>query len=137
MTPEQKQQLEQIREKLRGGTHYRWDYTPDVDFLLSLVKEQEAERNQRRAPYSDECRTAIDALEERFADEEVELASIGYVHQREDYAATLMRSACVEKVRAILRDYEMEFRRQTNSQTNIVDYVVMALESVSIQEQEK
>lgn len=52
-------------------------------------------------------------------------------------AATSMRSACVEKVRPILRDYELEFRRKTNSQTNIVDYVVMALESVSIQEQEK
>ena len=49
-------------------------------------------------------------------------------------AATLMRSACIEKVKEVLKPYELEFRRKTNSATNIVDYVAMALESVIIQE---
>lgn len=37
---------------------------------------------------------------------------------------------CVEKAKTVLRTYEMEFRRKTNSATNIVDYVAIALESL-------
>ena len=47
-------------------------------------------------------------------------------------AATEMRNKCVEKVRAVLGPYELEFRRKTNSATNIVDYVVMALEALPL-----
>ena len=53
-------------------------------------------------------------------------------------AATLMKDKCVAKARKVLRPYEEEFRRRTNSQTNMVDYVAMVLESLTLhQEQEK
>lgn len=48
-----------------------------------------------------------------------------------------MRELYVAKMREVLRPYELEFRRKTNSATNIVDYAVMALESLTLDQVEK
>lgn len=169
MTPEQKQQIEQIRERVKRleraakDPHVKtWDaaYYGDVYFLLSLVKsEAPALLMQAQTIRSDaSVRQLFDAwwkvnhpfswwVEERRGEPlpEPDRQLVRDLAEQAFYAAealtltaaNLMRSACIEKVRPILRDYELEFRRKTNSQTNIVDYVVMALESVSIQEQKK
>lgn len=46
-----------------------------------------------------------------------------------------MRNRCVEKVRKVLRPYELEFRQKTNGRfaTNMVDYVAMELESLTLE----
>ena len=116
-----------------------------IDFLLSIVKEQEADRRNRRDPYSEECRAAINELERRFESEEVELCSIGYARQREDYGADQMRSLCVEKVKLLAESWAKSVDEQWDDRPDLsfdaaerlkaAGEIIKELESVSIQEQ--
>lgn len=138
MTPEQKQRIEQIekwQESRRGlvnsarrhadldASHPEIRMHGYIDFLLSLVKSQEAP----------DCWPDMAAV-------------------NREYHYTVMRSACVEKVKAMRnenqRNYEYWKSISSNPDTDFGvlkwgawkgedERVITALESVSIQEQEK
>lgn len=115
MTPEEKQKLQEIidshavrqRSVAPIGPLYNV-LVSEIDFLLSLVKEQEATL--------DEWESHREGLVEAITTAE--------------NAASSMRSACVEKVREYLTDCRDE-------ETGIIEAIASELESLSIQEQEK
>ena len=185
MTPEQKQRIEQIREHLAQrkaetpplpSTEI---YIAHVDFLLSLVKSQEA------ASYEPQCVKCGHEVLNYFDGERLECSlmvidgsppqaricgckcragSIRDAAQRfyfidshgdeafvreADYnhATTSMRSACVEKVKALWKRYHDDAEKADSANDNInmlillhkasaASEVIKELESVSIQEQE-
>lgn len=126
MNTEQQQRLRQIREKAKFG-----DATPnDVDFLLSIVKSQEASGNLSH------CALCEDP---NFIYRDCALG-----------AATAMRSACVEKVderrRWLIALYQRIFTMRATGDPKhplqaVIDYDARAefeqeLESLTLQEQE-
>lgn len=164
MNTEQQQRIEQIRERSQAKYQNTKLGDPldepcpgcgcvtfaaarkDVDFLLSIVKEQEADGipehidmeivETRETPARIVKRWLLEArngraLESVLLQRDRELLE-RYIAQ----VTTSMRSLCVEKAREVLKPYELEFRQKTNSATNIVDYVAMALESLTLQDQE-
>lgn len=74
------------------------------------------------------------ALREQLAEAHASIESLTQTIFRSKQAVW-MRSQCVEKVKEILRPYELEFRRKTNSATNIVDYAALVLESLTLEKQ--
>lgn len=107
LTEEQRERVKQIRERQYNRSAGKLsarelEIFKDVESLLSLL-------NRHQAPEGSSVSTLI-----------------GYEAGYSDG-----RDACVEKMREILRPYELEFRRKTNSATNIVDYAVMALQSLN------
>lgn len=123
MTPEQKQRIEQIQEwkqtwlALDGYTpkDFRKDALKHVDFLLSLVRSQESDGEIKEA-YESICGPVRDS------------------------AATSMRSACVEKVRALsskkMANYDLDHERFSHllDQAIALDEAVAELESLSIEQ---
>lgn len=135
MTPEQKQRIEQIERWSRiahdmaetaiknrispGESQNEKKLRDDIDFLLSLVKSQEAERDHEAE------RVAIAGIQEG-------------LRQRDELAANRMRSACVAKLRQIAADYDNVAQPNTGAAISkqALLYGARQLESVSIQEQE-
>lgn len=75
-------------------------------------------------------------LREQLAEAQANVESLSQIIFRNEHA-TAMCKKCVEKMKDILRPYELEFRRKTNSATNIVDYAAMALESLTLDNVER
>lgn len=188
MTPEQKQQLERIREQRAEAAKRSWmDHPPqptwrDIDFLLSLVKSQEAgddisafnrhlaERHEELAAFvRQECSKAVDLIEQYTRPDFYMWLLHDYAGQKSDPykraaeakqvlqgllaskpsersaavandAAASMRSACVEKVKALRKQKAMDWYGDDVTEKQIASYmitpdeIITALESVSIQE---
>lgn len=111
MTPEQKQkQLEQIQEHLAQRKAEARPlpsteiYVAHVDFLLSLVKSQEATPSKsvvrRLAQQGAICRECLYSPT-------LDLVRLCQRHAAIDDAATSMRSACVEKLRERANRYQV------------------------------
>lgn len=140
MNTEQKQRIEQIQEKLRAGSHYRWDYTPDVSFLLSLVKSQEASKeDMNRLAFAIESAAVKAGIMQ--GDQPMTLTCTQLLFLCDDLANTpaSMRSACVAKLRQIAADYDNVAQPNNGAAISkqALLYAARQLESVSIQEQKE
>lgn len=124
MTPEQKQLLEQIRERVirwrQEAFHYGIDKAiDDIDFLLSVVEEQEA-------AIALASKQLDDALVRAAEDQD-------YDSEQRTKIAESMRSACVEKVAEIHDEYEA---LECAAEVIVLSRVARELESLTLQEQE-
>lgn len=123
MTPEQKQQIEQIQERQEHNKSAASDNPipkflatayNDIDFLLSLVKSQEAPSRDAQEAAADIVRewSEHDMNENYGSDYLVDEFGAGHLEERIAVgitnAATSMRSACVEKVKALRDEWNTE-----------------------------
>lgn len=124
MTPEQKERLTKIEIK---ATREPRSYPSDLHFLLSLVKSQETLARELALIVDvgtcDDPGTALSKL-----------------HKIQHVAAISMRSACVEKVRALADEHQASSKVDFDDASQVAFWLYRAaaeLESVSIQGQEK
>lgn len=154
MTPEQKQRLDLIREKVAASPR---NYHPDFHFLLSLVesagsvtpfcpvhKELE-KRDGLVLEVGNDCvacslheRTMILNMLEPFAAADGSQDSLTVLQRVID--GEPMRSRCVEKVKTLRDSWKSEgsqYEEDFDWRVDTADKLITALESVSIQEQKK
>lgn len=147
MTPEQKQlRIEQIQsgdQEWRKTAYELGDvlagHESDVDFLLSLVKEQETDPRPYGNQHYPYC--------VRHAGDKYDAALACTCYDYPFVAATRMRSACVEKVRALRDEWNTEAQDPRADLKNLIgvrarakvdaaNEAITELESLSIIEQE-
>lgn len=145
MTPEQKQRIEQIEK--RTASRYlgvsKAVVVADNDFLLSLVKSQEYQVNEvdaeRLADYHKiggmpAIIKSVDYGATSLA-ECVEMAVDRWYQRGRKDAATSVRSACVEKVKAMRDQWRTGGKWESEEYADAAEAIITALESVTIQEQ--
>lgn len=146
MTPEQKQRIGQIRQRHLRVDCYKSQMRADIAELLSLVKSQEAAAgvSMRSALLGVQnkmgcwCVTPfVNISEDR--DHEPRCKAV-FTALREPDAATSMRSACVEKVKALGQQWYAEAKKRGaafSDKGRLAELIAKELESVSIQEQKR
>lgn len=113
MNSNEREQVEQIRERHLRVDCYKSQMRTDINFLLSLLDSQvESIELLRKIPA-----VANDALNMTLS-------------QIQGDAATRMRDLCVEKVRELQRDWD---KAQSYDFRDATFYIVTALESVTLE----